>query len=442
MTMRTEAHLATVEIPANLRINDQIQRFREACRRMGCRRPYHHFAFGQSPFSPPPSVVEALRAHAGEHGYLPTAGLPTLRETVARYYAHHFRITVAPEQVVVSPGSKEMIAMLLTALEGRVLVPIPSWVSYMPQAAILRKEVVPLRLHASEGFKLTPERLRHGIEKAAGSPSILILNHPHNPTGAVYDRGELETLAEVCRTHGVAVISDEIYARTAFDPEAFTSMGEVYPEGTIVTGGLSKDRGAGGYRVGVGIFPPREKQLLSDVLKIAGSTYSSVAAPIQHAAIHAYTLDEDVESTIRDCRAVNRAVGEVASALFSAAGFEMRAPQGAFYLFVDLGRDREAFTKIGLDTSAAVAEHVLHVEHTAMLPGNALLLDDGELAFRCSYVDYDGDAALTEWRRCSPSTKSEREDFVRRMCPLIPEGIRYLERYLAQIRAGERPEHV
>ena len=275
MTMRTEAHLATVEIPANLRINDQIQRFREACRRMGCRRPYHHFAFGQSPFSPPPSVVEALRAHAGEHGYLPTAGLPALRETVARYYEHHFRMTVAPEQVVVSPGSKEMIAMLLTALEGRVLVPIPSWVSYMPQAAILRKEVVPLRLHASEGFKLTPERLRHGIEKAAGSPSILILNHPHNPTGAVYDRGELETLAEVCRTHGVAVISDEIYARTAFDPEAFTSMGEVYPEGTIVTGGLSKDRGAGGYRVGVGIFPAREKQLLSDVLISASTSMAS-----------------------------------------------------------------------------------------------------------------------------------------------------------------------
>jgi hypothetical protein len=71
-----------------------------------------------------------------------------------------------------------------------------------------------------------------------------------------------------------------------------------------------------------------------------------------------------------------------------------------------------------------------------------LLLDDGELAFRCSYVDYDGDAALSEWRRLSPSTEIEREDFVRRMCPLIPEGIGYLGRYLAQVRAGKRPEHM
>ena len=146
--MITEAHLDSVEIPANLRINDQIKRYREDCRRIGCDRPYHHFAFGQSPFAPPPSVVEALKAHAHEHSYLPTAGLPALREAVAGYYRHHFRLDASPDRIVVSPGSKEMIAILLSALEGTVLVPVPSWVSYMPQARILKKEVLPLRLRA------------------------------------------------------------------------------------------------------------------------------------------------------------------------------------------------------------------------------------------------------------------------------------------------------
>jgi len=438
----TEAHLDSVEIPANLRINDQIKRYREDCRRMGCDRPYHHFAFGQSPFAPPPSVVEALRAHAHEHSYLSTAGLPVLRDAVARYYQHHFRLDTSPERIVVSPGSKEMIAILLSALEGTVLVPVPSWVSYMPQARILKKEVLALRLRADTGFKLTPELLRDGARRASGKQSILILNHPNNPTGAVYERAELEALAGTCREHGVIVIADEIYALTAFDQTSFTSMGAVYPEGTIVTGGLSKDRSAGGYRVGVGVFPSGEDGLLASVLKIAGSTYSCVAAPLQHAAVKAYSLDEDVEAHVRDCSAVNALVGKEISSLFCAGGSDTRAPEGAFYLFVDWGREQEHFRSIGLSSSPEVAEDVLHVEHAAMLPGNALLLEDAEIAFRCSYVDYDGNNALEDWRRRRPSTPSEREDFVRRNCPLLTDGVSYLSRYLEQVRAGKKPQHV
>lgn len=440
--MITEAHLDGVEIPANLRINDRIKRYREDCRRMGCDRPYHHFAFGQSPFAPPPSVVEALKEHAHEHSYLPTAGLPALREAVAGYYRHHFRLDATPERIVVSPGSKEMIAILLSALEGSVLVPVPSWVSYMPQARILKKEVVPLRVRSDTGFKLTSDLLRDGARRASGKQSILILNHPHNPTGAVYERAELEALAETCRKHGIIVIADEIYALTAFDRPSFTSMAAVYPEGTVVTGGLSKDRSAGGYRVGVGVFPAGEDGVLASVLKIAGSTYSCVAAPLQHAAVKAYSLDEDVEAHVRDCAAVNTIVGKEMSALFCAGGSDTLAPEGAFYLFVDWSREQENFKSIGLSSSPEVAEHVLHVEHAAMLPGNALLLDDAEIAFRCSYVDYDGVKALADWRRRRPSSPSERQDFVRRNCPLLTDGVTYLSRYLEQVRAGKKPQHV
>lgn len=438
----TETHLDSVEIPANLRINDQIRRYREDCRRMGCERPYHHFAFGQSPFSPPPSVVEALRAHAHEHSYLPTAGLPELREAVAHYYRHHFDLDTSSERVVVSPGSKEMISILLAALEGAVLVPVPSWVSYMPQARILRKDVVPLRLSSDAGFKLTPEQVRDGAVAAGGKQSILILNHPHNPTGAVYQRAELEALAEVCRDNGVVVIADEIYALTAFDASRFVSMGAVYPEGTIVTGGLSKDRAAGGYRVGVGVLPEGEGQLPASVLKIAGSTYSCVAAPLQHAAVKAYSLDEDVEAYVRDIAEVNALVGTEMAALLCAGGSRTLAPEGAFYVFVDWSREGENFKSLGLSSSPEVAEDLLTVEHTAMLPGNALLLDESEIAFRCSYVDYDGDAVLAAWRRHRPSSPAERASFVRENCPLVTDGAAYLSRYLEQVRAGKRPVHV
>ena len=113
-------------------------------------------------------------------------------------------------------------------------------------------------------------------------------------------------------------------------------MGKVYPEGTIVTGGLSKDRSSGGYRLGVGIFPREGKGLLGDVLKVAGSTYSCVAAPIQHAAVVAYSADDRVEAHVRDCARVNAMVGRILASLFaSLPEVETTTPRGSFYLFVD-----------------------------------------------------------------------------------------------------------
>jgi len=141
MDIILENHLEGIDTPANLRINDQIKRYRKKCARIGCKRPYHHFAFGQSPFSPPVKIVEAVKFHAGKHDYVPTAGIPKLRDTIAKYYHRVFHIKCSSKQVVVSPGSKEMTSMILAVIEGPVIIPSPSWVSYLPQAKILKKEV-------------------------------------------------------------------------------------------------------------------------------------------------------------------------------------------------------------------------------------------------------------------------------------------------------------
>ena len=142
MSILLENHLESVKIPANLRINDQIKYYRKQCAEMGCNKPYHHFAFGQSPFSPPDKIIEALRNNASKHDYVPTAGIPELREIVAEYYRNVFKVDCGSQQVVISPGSKEMISMIIAVLEGTVLIPSPSWVSYLPQAKILKKDVM------------------------------------------------------------------------------------------------------------------------------------------------------------------------------------------------------------------------------------------------------------------------------------------------------------
>ncbi len=396
-----------------------------------------------SPLPPPPTVVKALKASASKHSYPPTAGLPELREAVAVYYRRQFGLDCSGERVIISPGSKEMIAISLSVLQGGVMIPVPSWVSYLPQARILMKQVAVLRTHCKDGFRLTPDLLESGLKDIRTPQKILILNHPHNPTGAMYTEAELRALAEVCRRNRIFVISDEIYALTAFEPGRFVSMGRIYPEGTIVTGGLSKDRSSGGYRFGVGIMPEGAEELRDDILKVAAATYSCVAAPIQYAALEAYSGNEKVERYVQSCAAVNALVGKQAATLVAGIpGVQCAEPQGAFYLYIDFNEYREEFMKVGLQTSVQFCEHLLEVEHTALLPASALLLPEDDFSVRCSFVDFDGGHVLRSWRWRPPATPGQSVDFVRKHCPLVVDGVKYIARYLDQIRQGKLPEHM
>jgi len=442
MRISLREYLRDVKIPANLRINRQIKDYRKECRKKGCKRPYHNFAFGQSPFSPPPKIVESLRKNAHKHDYVPTAGIPDLRDNISEYYKEIFGIDCDPERIIVSPGSKMMISMIAVVLEGPLIIPTPSWVSYLPQAMIARKEVIPVRLKPEENFKLTPSRLEYLLKEHPADQHNLILNNPNNPTGAVYSKQELEELAVVLRKHNLVVISDEIYAQTAFDFDNFTSMGKVCPERTIVTGGISKDRSAGGYRFGVGIFP-NDNELIKDVLKIAGSTYSSVPAPIENACITAYSMDDDIQSYIHDCTRIHEAFGTRTSALLNEIpGIQATSPAGAFYLYVDFNSFDEQIRNIGFRTCAELCEHMIEVEHTALLPGESLLLPENDFSVRLSYVDYNGDKVLSDWREEQPGTDREKADVFERSCPSIQQGIRNIERYFSQIKQGKKPEHM
>ena len=443
MRAKLEEHLQSISIPANLRINDQIIKYREYCLAHGCNRPYHHFAFGQSPYSPHPTIIEALASHASEHSYLPIAGLPRLKELISNYYKRHFHIQCSSDQIIVSPGSKEMISILLAVLKGNVIIPTPSWVSYLPQAQILRKNVVTVRTRPENSFKLTPDLLENATSKTQSGQSILILNHPNNPTGAIYSEQELMDLTEVCRRHNLFVISDEIYANTTFEVEQFVSMARVFPEGTVVTGGLSKDRSCGGYRLGVGVFPEKSSELIESVLKVAGSTYSCVSSPIQHAAIAAYSPNPIIDKYMQDCRSVNALVGRKMAALLNAIpGVSTTVPFSGFYLFVDFNDQTKEMCRLGIRTCEYLCEDLLATEHIALLPGNSLLLADDNFAVRCSFVDFDGLQALSAWHAKPPGTAEEEDAFVTENCPLIVDGVRYIARYFETIRNGKRPQHL
>lgn len=442
MKIKTENHLERISSPANLIINDNIKKFRKICEQGGCYRPYHHFAFGQSPFPPSQIIIQSLQENSHKHSYLPTAGIPELRSRVAEFYSRKFGLSFNPKQVVISPGSKDMISIILAVLEGNVIIPTPSWVSYLPQAHILKKEVIPIRVSKYDDYKLTVPLLSNSLYNAQSNQKILIFNQPNNPTGVIYTKEELSNIAKFCKKNNIIIISDEIYALTTFETDDFTSMAEVYPEGTIITGGLSKDRSCGGYRLGVGLFPEDSDNIVKDILKIAGSTYSCVSAPIQYAAVTAYSENNEIDNYMDICRTINASVGKAAYKMLNKIpGLEVSNPQGGFYVYINFSHYRENFNNIGIKTCTQFCEDLLAKEHTALLPGESMLLAEDDFSVRFSFVDYDGKTVIENWQKQNPKTETEIENFAKNNCSLIFDGIKYLGRYLEQIKQNKSAVH-
>ncbi|MDR7513138.1 MAG: pyridoxal phosphate-dependent aminotransferase, partial [Armatimonadota bacterium] len=263
-----------------------IQAECEALARQG--RRVLRLGLGQSPFPVPEPVVETLRANAHRKEYLDVRGLQALREAVAEYHRRRHGVPCAPDDVLVAPGSKELMFLLQVAYYGELVVPTPAWVSYVPQAQIVGRRVTLLPLAGrADGWRLQPGRLEALCAEDPDRPRILILNYPSNPTGVTFSADELASIAEVARRYRIVVLSDEIYGELHHQGR-HVSIARYYPEGTIISGGLSKWCGAGGWRLGTFAFPPAMAPLRDAMAAIASETYTSTSAPIQYAAVRAF----------------------------------------------------------------------------------------------------------------------------------------------------------
>lgn len=373
---------------ATIAVNDLSRRL-EAQGRL-----VHKLGLGQSPFPVPEPVVAALRAHAHEKDYLPTAGLPALREAVAGYLGRRHGVEREAEGVLVGPGSKELMFLLQLVFYGELVIPSPSWVSYAPQARIVGRTVTWLPTRAADGWKLSPDDLACRFAEDRERPRLFVLNYPNNPTGQTYSDAELRALAEVAREHRVLLLSDEIYGEL-HHAGAHRSVARYYPEGTIVSTGLSKWAGAGGWRLGVFAFPPELGWLRRAMVAVASETYTSVSAPIQYAAVRAFTGGPEIADYLhRACRILG-VLGRHAADRLAAAGLDVAPPQGGFYLFPDFEPFRERLAGRGVHTSDHLAQRLLVEAGVAVLPGREFGRPPEELTVRLAYVDFDGAAALS-----------------------------------------------
>jgi len=381
-------NLKQIKESATLNINIKIKAKRKKGEKVS------HFGFGESPFPVPELIVNELKSHADKSSYLPGEGLHELKHAIINYYKLKFNYNFNDDDVFVAPGSKESIFHLLKLLQGPLLLPSPSWVSYEPQATILGKDVIKIPTSFENNYFLNAKQLEFICsEYEKTQQKILLLNSPNNPTGLVYPQVIFDELAKVCKENNIIVISDEIYAGVNFSKGAHSSMVYSYPQGTIVTSGLSKYFSAGGYRVGFCMIPDNMQPLKKALNALISETYSCVSEPMQRAAIKAYSEIDYILPELEINNQIHKISGEYLHQRFTSIGLKCHKPQGAFYCFPSFEPFKDVLAKQNIYDDITLCEKILENANVAMLPGSEFGVQATDLCTRVATVDYDGKAA-------------------------------------------------
>ena len=335
-----------------------------------------HLEIGEPDFPSPPHVVEAaIKAlQDGWTRYGPPAGFPELREAIAQHVSETRGIPADPAEVVITPGAKPvMFFVILAVVEpgSEVLIPDPGFPIYASMVRFVGATPIsiPHREELDFGFDIDEVKKRIGKKT-----SLVILNSPHNPTGAVILRSQLEALAGLLADSSAWVLSDEIYRRLVYgDPSSSITEFPGMKERTVILDGFSKAYAMTGWRLGYGVMPPA---LAEKVALLVVNSNSCTASFTQKAGLAALQGDQgSVQTMLEEFRKRRQITVE---GLNRIPGFRCRMPHGAFYAFPNI-------TETGLH-SKRLADLLLDEAGVATLAGSDFG-PQGEGYLRLSYAN-------------------------------------------------------
>ena len=392
---------------ATLAINEESNKLKKSGKKV------YKFGFGQSPFPVPESIVSALKNNSHKHTYLPMQGLEELRSEITIYLNKNNKNNFDKEDIIIGPGTKELMFLTQIVFQGEVLLPAPSWVSYQPQAFIAKNKVHWIQTTSNSNWFPTANQLEEKIKSIKNKNLLLFINSPNNPSGTVCKN--LKEISEIAKKNKLIILSDEIYSELTFEKK-HESISNFYPEGTIVSTGLSKWCGAGGWRLGFFAIPKQLGELKDNLKKLCSESFTSVSAPIQYAAVEAYKGDHS--SYLNTVKKILSFTGNYAYENLKSNLINITKPEGGFYMFPE-------FTNAKFSTSSEMCRDILDKTGVALLPGSDFGLDRSRMFARLSYTDFDGFNFLK-----NTLTRKKLDDAdLKKYAPNIVEGIKSLKEW-------------
>ena len=357
-----------------------------------------HAAFGESRFPVHHDLSKALDNGISNRSYLSSLGTDRLRTKIADYYTKKLNKEISYDQVIVGVGSKSLLYSIIKAIDGDLLLPKPSWVSYSSIATICNKGITRFDLDKDNGYKLNIESLNNAYSSAkknGANPSMMVLNSPNNPVGNSFSKSDIELAANWAQENDITVLSDEIYGLITFKGNDHHTPLSYYPDKTIVFSGLSKHLSLGGWRLGISILPRNSygEQLISKFESIAGSIWSCVPAPFQIVGETAFSNNESIENYINVCANIHKIRTLFIYDHFQDLGIDCPRPTGGFYIYASFKKWSNQLSKKGIISCTSLSEYLLDRHKIATLPGSAFGDDPENLCLRISssYLDMETD---------------------------------------------------
>ena len=377
----------------------------------------YKFGFGQSPFKVPEDVVVELKNNSHQNKYLPMQGLLELRNAVAKYTSKKKNFEYKSENVIIGPGSKELMFLLHIIFDGEIILPAPSWVSYAPQAILGRNKIQILQTKRENNWFPTAAEIEKIILKDKNKNYLLFLNSPNNPSGQICEN--LGEISEIANKYNLIILSDEIYSELTFE-DSFKSISNFCPEKTIISTGLSKWCGAGGWRLGYFLIPDNLMDIKNMINVLASETFSAVSAPIQYAAIKAY--ENDHSNYINKSKNILSAVGNYVYENLKSNKILINKPQGGFYLMPE-------FLNKKFNSSSEMCDSILNDTGVALLPGTDFGFNPSQMLARLSFTDFDGQEFMS---KIEDNQKIDN-DLIANFAPKIIEGVDKLKKWSESI---------
>ncbi len=321
-----------------------------------------HLEIGEPDFDTPDNVKTAANdaLKAGYTHYSPSAGLPELRETVAKHVSKTRGVKVEPEEVIITPGAKPIMFFSMLALVNpgeEVLYPNPGFPAYESIINFVGAKPVPIPLLEKNDFRLDPEFIKTNITRKT---KMIVLNYPENPTGGILTKGDLRVIADcVADRDDMFVLVDEIYSRIIYEGkhESLFSLPEM-KEKTILLDGFSKTYAMTGWRLGFGVM---RKDLIVKMAQLMTNSNSCTSTFVQMAGIEALNGDQtEPEKMVAEFK-TRREV--IVDGLNDIKGFSCKKPSGAFYVFPNISG-----TKMD---SRKLSERLLYDAGVAVLAGTS-----------------------------------------------------------------------
>ena len=369
------------------------------------------FGFGQSPFKVPQKIVDELKNNAHQNKYLPMQGLQDLRDSIAKYISKKKGQEYLSSNIIIGPGSKELMFLLQILFEGEIILPAPSWVSYAPQAIIGRNKIKWIQTKSENNWFPTAKDIENIIKEDKQKKYLIFLNSPNNPSGQVCTN--LKEISELVKKYNLYFLSDEIYSELTFEGD-YKSISNYCPENTIISTGLSKWCGAGGWRLGYFILPTNLLEIRNQLKVLASETFSSVSSPIQYAAIAAHNNDHT--NYVNHSKNILKSVGNYVYDNLKSNNVLINKPQGGFYLLPE-------FINKKFSTSSELCNNILKETGVALLPGSDFGFSENRMLARLSYTDFDGE----NFMKNTVHNEEINYEKIKKYAPKIIEGVNRLK---------------